>query len=346
MSPQTLRVQAFAGAEVFKALSSPTRLRILSLLAERERNINELAEALGMAQPTVSRHTQVLEQAGLVRTEYGPGAQGTQKRCALRYDRLSVSFEGAHRPSTRVEETAMPIGLYTHAEAAPTCGLASPDRIIGMLDDPQAFYHPDRAQAQILWLAAGFVEYVFPCTLPATAEIERLELVAEVCSEAPHHNPSYPSDITVSVNGVQMATWTSPGDLGERRGRLNPDWWDDNWSQHGMLKVWAADRHGAYVDGTRVSDVTIADLALAPLRPITIRISAADTGRGSGGLNLFGRGFGNYEQDLILRVHYRAGPADARSEATGGFDADGSDGRVEPPDDPRPGAVPSGDPHV
>jgi len=307
MSLQTLQIEAQAGAEVFKALGSPTRLRILSLLAERERNINELAEALGLAQPTVTRHAQVLEQAGLVRTEYGPGAQGTQKRCTLRYDRLAVSFEGARRAGGRVEETSMPIGLYTRAEASPTCGLAAPDRIIGMLDDPQAFYHPDRGRAQILWLAAGFVEYVFPCTLPATAELERLEVVAEVCSEAPHHDNNHPLDLAVSVNGVEIGVWTSPGDLGDRRGRLNPAWWHGNWSQYGMLKVWATDRHGSYVDGVRVSDVTLGGLGLVALQPITVRLRTVDSGTGHGGLNLFGRGFGNYEQDLVLRLHYGRG---------------------------------------
>ena len=41
-------------ADIFKALSDPTRLRIISILAERELCVNDLSEALGMTQSAVS----------------------------------------------------------------------------------------------------------------------------------------------------------------------------------------------------------------------------------------------------------------------------------------------------
>jgi len=52
--------------EVFKALSDPTRLRILRVLDGVELNVNELVEILEVAQPTVSRHLGLLLRAGLV----------------------------------------------------------------------------------------------------------------------------------------------------------------------------------------------------------------------------------------------------------------------------------------
>lgn len=291
--------------ELFQALASQTRLRLLGLLAERDRNINELADALGVSQPTTTRHAQILEQLGLIETVHLPGAQGTQKRCSLRYDRFIISLESRERDQGQVETLAMPIGLYTRAEACPTCGLASAERIIGLLDDPQSFYHPDRASAQILWLCEGFVEYTFPYTLSASAEIERLEVQAELCSEAPHYDNDWPAEIALAVNGVVLGGWISPGDFGGKRGRLNPEWWDENWTQYGLLKMWSVDTSGSYLDGTRISDVTLADLSLSPSQPITIRLGAAPGAQRSSGLNLFGRGFGNYDQDLVLRLHCR-----------------------------------------
>jgi ArsR family transcriptional regulator len=52
-----------------KALADGNRLRILRLLMERSRCVCELQAALGVAQPTVSRHLSILEEAGWVDKE-------------------------------------------------------------------------------------------------------------------------------------------------------------------------------------------------------------------------------------------------------------------------------------
>jgi len=51
---------------VMKALSEPNRVRIVKLTAKRPLCVCELTELLGLAQPTVSKHVRILEQAGLV----------------------------------------------------------------------------------------------------------------------------------------------------------------------------------------------------------------------------------------------------------------------------------------
>lgn len=53
-------------AEIMKALSDETRLRIVSLLYEREMCVCDLGEALGLGQAKISRHLAVLRAAGLV----------------------------------------------------------------------------------------------------------------------------------------------------------------------------------------------------------------------------------------------------------------------------------------
>jgi DNA-binding transcriptional ArsR family regulator len=61
-------------AEVFKALSDPTRLRLVKLLREHEGAlcVNALAQKLGVSQSAVSQHLRVLRQARLVQgARYG-----------------------------------------------------------------------------------------------------------------------------------------------------------------------------------------------------------------------------------------------------------------------------------
>ncbi len=51
---------------VFKALSDPTRLRILLLLQHGELCVCEVEEVLGMKQSRISRHLNILRNAGLI----------------------------------------------------------------------------------------------------------------------------------------------------------------------------------------------------------------------------------------------------------------------------------------
>ena len=55
-----------ASARLLKAFADPVRLRLLNLLAGREVCVCHLHEALGLPQPTVSRHLAYLRKAGLV----------------------------------------------------------------------------------------------------------------------------------------------------------------------------------------------------------------------------------------------------------------------------------------
>lgn len=51
---------------VFEVLAEPNRRRILDLLRERDRQVNDLVDALRVSQPAVSKHLRVLRDAGLV----------------------------------------------------------------------------------------------------------------------------------------------------------------------------------------------------------------------------------------------------------------------------------------
>jgi DNA-binding transcriptional ArsR family regulator len=53
---------------VFRALSDPTRRRVLARLSRSPASVSELAEPFGMALPSFVQHLRVLEGCGLVRS--------------------------------------------------------------------------------------------------------------------------------------------------------------------------------------------------------------------------------------------------------------------------------------
>lgn len=291
-------------AAVFRALSSDSRTRILELLAEGEMNINELSQSLGLAQPSITKHIQILEEAGLVVSDYMSGVQGMQKRCRRIHDRIIVELGGKEKEKDYVVEVEVPVGMYTEVHVTPTCGLATRDRMVGVIDDPLAFFFPDRAKAEILWAGGGYIEYAFPNSLPFPTVIDSIELAMEISSEAPGYANDYPSDITIWVNDVEIGTWVSPGDPGGERGRLNPAWWQDYMNQHGYYKVWSVGQHGSFVDGEKLSDVTINDIHVAPWQATKVRIGVKPESENQGGFSLFGKGFGSYESDLVFKIHH------------------------------------------
>jgi predicted transcriptional regulator len=203
-----------------------------------------------------------------------------------------------------VIEVAMPVGLYTSCEVSAPCGLCSAEGIIGLLDVPDTFLEPRRMSAGLMWFTRGFVEYQFPNNPRLTkTQIESMEFSFEVSSEVPGTATDWPSDITVTVNNKDVGTWTSTGDFGDRRGVYTPDWWTLRGSQYGMLKTWRVARDGTYVDGVKISPVALKDLDVANHHSIRLKIGVKDNARNPGGVNIFGRGFGNYDQDIILRIN-------------------------------------------
>jgi DNA-binding transcriptional ArsR family regulator len=55
-----------AKAELFKTLGHPARIRVLELLAERERAVGEMLPEVGVEATNLSQHLAVLRRAGLV----------------------------------------------------------------------------------------------------------------------------------------------------------------------------------------------------------------------------------------------------------------------------------------
>ena len=58
--------RAATTSDPFNAIAEPHRRRILELIAAEERSVNDIAAALELGQPSVSKHLQVLRAVGLV----------------------------------------------------------------------------------------------------------------------------------------------------------------------------------------------------------------------------------------------------------------------------------------
>lgn len=62
-------------AEIFKALAHPIRLKIVCGLAKKDEcNVSIMVEKLGVPQPLVSQHLNILKNAGII-TGYKKGTQ-------------------------------------------------------------------------------------------------------------------------------------------------------------------------------------------------------------------------------------------------------------------------------
>src|ERR1700683_4686611 len=297
MSRNFLVIDPAERPDVLRGVPSPARARILRLLHRRPSlNVNDIAAALNLPQSTVSSNLQILESAGLIRTETQKGRKGNQKLCFSAFDEVLVMLrDDVSGLSANAIEVAMPIGLYTSCEVSAPCGLCSPRGIIGLLDVPGTFLDPDRMNAGLMWFTRGFVEYQFPNNARlAGREVTELEFSLELSSEGPATSADWPSDITVAINGREVGAWTSPGDFGDKRGVYTPDWWKLKGSQYGKLKSWRVTSEGAFVDGMKISSTSLRDLDLSGHHSIRLKIEVKPDARHPGGAIHFGRGCCTY----------------------------------------------------
>lgn len=288
---------------VFEALASKVRIKIIHLLAERPRNVKELAESLELSSAIMTMHVNKLEKAEIIHSELIRGKGGLQKRCFLNVERLEIIFPSKEREIKKFHETEVSVGHYTDFYVEPTCGLATAEKIIGEFDDPRYFLHSDRMNAKVLWFSKGFIEYKIPNFLLGNQNPNELEISLELSSEAPFTNSDWPSDIYFSLNNISLGKWTSPGDFGDSRGKYTPSWWPSEINQYGLLKRLRITSEGTYMDGIRISDVSLDDVNIHD-KQWTFRIAVHEESENVGGVTLFGAGFGNYNQDIRFRLYY------------------------------------------
>lgn len=291
--------------EIFKALSTPMRLRLLELIYVNDQmSMNELAEALGLTNSAISLHVSKLENAGLVAIHTTSGKRGVMKIVRPVYSRLLVDMAPQAKPRHCYTDD-ISVGHFISCDVHPTCGLATPANIIGELDNPKVFSYPERFQANIVWIGYGSLTYRLPNRLNPGQSLKELQISFEISSECPEFNQDYPSDIYFSINGIPLGKWISPGDYGARRGIISPYWWPELLNQYGLLKSLIINENGTFIDGTlRISKTTIQDLHIDHNSSIDFTFSVPQDTANCGGLTLFGDNFGDYSQAIRIKAYY------------------------------------------
>jgi predicted transcriptional regulator len=292
---------------VARAFASPTRLRIIGLLASRPHGVAEIAAALKLPLSSTSVNVAVLEAAGIIEAAGDSTSGKFNKICRLVAREIWITLpETVDTSAPKELRVEVPVGAYVDCRAEPTCGVVAADRIIGVLDVPGSFWEPDHHEAGLVYLTNGFVEYRLANKLTPRQRLLAFSVSVEMASEYPFYKVDWPSDITLWLNGAEMGTWTVPGNWGGTRGKLTPSWWGDNASQYGLLKTWRVTAEGTWVDGEWLSDTGLAAADIRPGQPLTLRLGTKPEATHNGGLTLFGGSFGNYPQDIVVTFTHSA----------------------------------------
>lgn len=290
-------------AKIGRALSSPQRIKILKALAKKPMNLLEISDLLKMPVSSVSFNIDILEDAKLVLVEYKPALKGHMKLCSITNTSIHILTEGQEEENNQDIVVEMPVGCYTRTEFDEGYLVGDKGFIYREKECPDAIYKPERIYGQLFSFKSGYVVYDFPNYCRKKNTDYRLSFSLELCSEAPFYRNDWPSDITFWINDIEIGTFTSPGDFGGKRGIFTPLFWKTDSTQFGLLKTFSIDSNGCYIDGVLIdSKNKIKDLNLENSKTIQLKIGIKENAIHVGGINIFGKHFGNYSQDIVMTI--------------------------------------------
>ena len=102
--------------QVFRALSDPTRRRVLQLLHERPMTAGELAEEFDLSKPTMSGHFAVLREAGLIYAERNGTTLTYRLKLSVLEDAL-LAFAEAFAPNAASDRPGTGLGRLVERES-------------------------------------------------------------------------------------------------------------------------------------------------------------------------------------------------------------------------------------
>ncbi len=287
------------------ALSSPERVKIIQFLQHQNRSLTEISKAVGIPFSSLTRHIDILFEAGLIDYHFKPSHKGHSKYCSLKLLQLQLILEEKFNEADTNKEMIieMPIGMFSQCNISSPCGILNKKGPLGEIDDPSVLFSPERSQAECIWFSHGYITYNFPTFQLRNGNYSEMAFSLELCSEAPHFNNNWPSDITFSLNGTELLTYTSPGDFGGKRGTFTPSFWPISSTQFGLLKTISITPNGVYLDSKLVNpNITLDTLNLLQNNYLEFTIEVKKDAEHRGGINLFGANFGNYPQHIIMKI--------------------------------------------
>lgn len=291
-----------------KALSSDVRLQILKLLNEKPRTLSEICNILDLQSSSCAFHMDLLEQAKLIRVDYSQKTKKTIKWFSYGDKKLVISLRSPFNDKKQeVFSGSIGIGDYVDAKFSKECGFASCEEQL-LEGEPKKAFIPERNKAQILWSSgACFVEYAFPSDFLDKGEVEKFMFSLEICSEARGYNDDFPSDITFSLNGKELCTYTALGDYGDRYGKYTPAWWYKESTKYGQLVTVVLSKNGVTLNGRVVNgDLSLNDVFSREDEKAVLRVEVKPDAEHIGGFNLFGEKFGDFNQSIVYTVIYKS----------------------------------------
>ena len=142
------------------------------------------------------------------------------------------------------------VGQYTAYDIHVPIGLMNEyGTRIGDWGDYSAFALPEHVEADFLWFGGGWMQWEYPLDIPSGSKIESIAYTVEISSEHARYMTDWPSDVTISINGVVIDTWTVPGDpgfysFGNDRYGLQENHLPYDCSQYGWLCTWTINNAG------------------------------------------------------------------------------------------------------
>ena len=289
--------------KIGKGISSILRIKILDQIYDAPRTITELAKINGITTSTVIFHTNLLLEANLIQMRYEPSKKGKTQFFFIGPTSISINYKKSEELIEKKYIQSMPIGNYTDANFFDYVRFATINEMYRIENND--IFNSLRNQAELIWTGGGKLVYSFSNQFASAQKIKELNFTLEICSETIGYKNDWKSDITFSVNDKEILTYTSPGDYGGKMGKLNPEWWSPYFTQYGDLVSISINDTGVYLNNQFISKkVTLRDLNLNKGNKILFSIETKKDAEHRGGFNLFGKSFGNYQQDIILTAFF------------------------------------------
>ena len=297
-------------AALGRALSSPVRIQMIRLVNKKNMLASEIAAELKLPLSSTIFHLNILEDAGIIKKSFSTKGKGTLHWYTYVTNIAIIRFRnsnGYFKPESRAPYVhQINIGEYIDAEFSDQCGIATDEKQI-MSADPHNAFVSGRQDAQIIWSEGyGSLLYAIPNNYAQQGNLNEIKISLEICSEAPGFNNDYPSDITFSINGIEICTFVSTGDYGDRYGRFTPSWWYPESTKYGILTNISIRSNGVFLNEKLVNkSICLNNLKLQEKNKTTFGIEVKKNAQHPGGFNIFGSKFGDYDQHIIFTATYK-----------------------------------------
>lgn len=285
------------------ALSSPIRIAILKQINNGGKTLSELAKLNYVSFSSIVFHVNLLEEAKLVRVKTIKINKTYSKYVIKGIFLINILFNDEVSPIEETEnyQQEMKVGHYTKAEFGKNNGFFVDKSFFTFYENTP--FLEKRLNADLIYTNKGFVEYTFDNSKIKNREPIEITFSLEICSEVAYYNNNYESLIGFSINGIEVASYLSPGDFGGRRGRYSPNDSSINATQYGQLKMITVNKNGVYLDGILLNNkITIDTLNLNENNCILFRVTSKEFNHSNGGFNIFGKKYGDFNQDIEMTI--------------------------------------------